>query len=558
MRIISLVLLSTAAFGQTYTASTFAGVLQAENLPGTSVSLNQIGGVAVDAAGNVFLSLPRYAAVMRLDAKTGILTRFAGRVSNGFSGDNGPAVNAQLYGPNGLALDPAGNLYIADTGNRRIRKVSNGIITTVAGNGDNGPAGDGGPATSAGSIYLTALAIDAAGNLYISDFYGIRKVTNGAITSVAGAQGYFASIAVDTAGNLYLLDSMPPRILKVSNGVATTIAGNGTYGFSGDNGPATSAQFGGDPDDGGPSGIAVDPSGNVYIADTYNSCIRKVSNGVITSVACGSANPSLPPAISTQLTDPTFIALDSAGALYVSDPSGGTDSKKLLTASLPRLLEMVFPATVATMGRPPTRSSINLRESPLIPPAECTSPTPITTVSASSPTESSPLLPEQDSRVSAATTGPGHQCAVGSASRRRRGSRRQSIYRRRKQQAHSQSLRRHNHNRRRYRRRLRLRRGRGQGRYRLRVRLRAFAPVQGLERKRHNPAGIWLRLDPRLRGKALHGKFRRHPGGLERRPSPLSGAGPAWRSTPLATAISPTGISASSAGSRMEPSPHSQ
>jgi uncharacterized protein (TIGR03437 family) len=329
MRIISLVLLSTAAFGQAYTASTFAGVLQAENLPGTSVSLNQIGGVAVDAAGNVFLSLPRYAAVMRLDAKTGILTRFAGSVSNGFSGDNGPAVNAQLYRPNGLALDPAGNLYIADTGNRRIRKVSNGIITTVAGNGDNGPAGDGGPATSAGSIYLTALAIDAAGNLYISDFYGIRKVTNGAITSVAGAQGYFASIAVDTAGNLYLLDSMPPRILKVSNGVATTIAGNGTYGFSGDNGPATSAQFGGDPDDGGPSGIAVDPSGNVYIADTYNSCIRKVSNGVITSVACGSANPSLPPAISTQLTDPTFIALDSAGALYVSDPSGGDRVRKV-------------------------------------------------------------------------------------------------------------------------------------------------------------------------------------------------------------------------------------
>src|SRR6202162_4229511 len=149
MRLISLVLLATAAFGQTYTASTFAGVWLPENLPGASVSLNQIGGVAVDAAGNVFLSLPPYAGVMRLDATTGILTRVAGNASNGCSGDNGPAVNAQLYGPNGLALDSAGNLYIADTNNRRIRKVSNGIITTVAGNGVYGAARDGGPANSA-------------------------------------------------------------------------------------------------------------------------------------------------------------------------------------------------------------------------------------------------------------------------------------------------------------------------------------------------------------------------------------------------------------------------
>ena len=121
-----------------------AGVWLPENLPGTSVSLNQIGGVAVDAAGNVFLSLPQYSAVMRLDAATGILTRIAGNGTNGFSGDNGPAVNAQLNGPNGLALDPAGNLYIADSNNNRIRKVTNGTIATIAGNGGYGPSGDGG------------------------------------------------------------------------------------------------------------------------------------------------------------------------------------------------------------------------------------------------------------------------------------------------------------------------------------------------------------------------------------------------------------------------------
>src|SRR5580704_10427130 len=179
LRLVAVVLLAAAAFGQTYNVSTFAGVWLPENLPGDSVSLNQIGGVAVDAAGNVFLSLPQYSAVMRLDATTGILTRVAGNATNGFSGDNGPAVNAQLYGPNGLALDPAGNLYIADINNRRIRKVANGIITTVAGNGLDGAAGDGGPASSAELSDPYALAIDAAGNLYIGDDSGvIRKVTN--------------------------------------------------------------------------------------------------------------------------------------------------------------------------------------------------------------------------------------------------------------------------------------------------------------------------------------------------------------------------------------------
>lgn len=340
MHLVSLFVLATAGFGQTYNASTFAGVWLPENLPGASVSLNQIGGVAVDAASNVFLSLPQYAAVMRLDATTGILTRVAGNASNGFSGDNGPAVNAQLYVPNGLALDPAGNLYIADFGNKRIRKVSNGIITTVAGNGVDGAAGDGGPATSAELHYPYSIAIDSAGNLYIDDDSGaIRKVTNGVIASVAGAQGYFAGIAVDIAGNLYLLDALAPRVLKVSNGVATTIAGNGTYGYSGDNGPATAAQFGGDPDEGvEPSGIAVDSTGNVYITDTYNGCIRKVSNGVITTVAGGST--------ATQLTDPTFIAVDSAGALYLSDPSNSTG----VTGDRLRIVAYGIVTTVAGNG----------------------------------------------------------------------------------------------------------------------------------------------------------------------------------------------------------------
>ena len=352
-------LLATAAFGQTYTASTFAGIWLPENLPGASVSLNQIGGVAVDAAGNVFLSLPQYAAVMRLDATTGILTRFAGNASNGFSGDNGPAVNAQLYGPNGLALDSAGNLYIADSNNKRIRKVSNGIITTVAGNGGSVAAGDGGPATSAELPYPYALAIDAAGNLYIGDDSGvIRKVTNGVIASVPGAQGYFLPKHRSRLRGqpLPCVDTETPRVLKVSNGVATTFAGTGTPGFSGDNGPATGAQFGGYPDDGagdgsGPIGIAVDSAGNVYICDTFNSRVRKISNGVITTVAGGCT--------AHQQAYTTIITVDAAGIFFISDPSERDRLTKLPTAPSQRLPEMATIASAETMGRPPDqRNSI--------------------------------------------------------------------------------------------------------------------------------------------------------------------------------------------------------
>ena len=317
MRLALLVLLATSACSQTYNASTLAGVFVPENLPGPSVSLNQIGGVAVDVAGNVFLSLPQLAVVMRLDAATGILTRFAGNASNGFSGDNGPAANAQLYGPNGIALDSTGSLYIADSGNNRVRKVSNGVITTVAGNGVNGAAGDSVPATSTPLYYPHGVALDIAGNVYISDNSGvIHQVSRGVMTNVVGAQGYFAGLAVDAVGNLYLVDAVTPRVLEVSNGAATTIAGNGSYGYSGDNGPATAAQFGGDSDDGGPNGIAVDSAGNVYIADTANGRIREVSKGIISTVAGGSTG--------SQLNFPVWLAVDSAGSLYSSDASNQT------------------------------------------------------------------------------------------------------------------------------------------------------------------------------------------------------------------------------------------
>jgi uncharacterized protein (TIGR03437 family) len=307
-------------------------------MAGTSASLDQrwygtsVSGLAIDTAGNLFFANGN--AVLRLDATTGVLTAVAGNAASGFSGDNGPATSAQLGAPSGVAVDSAGNLYIADDGNSRVRKVSNGVIATVAGNGTAGFSGDNGPAASAELGFVSDVAVDPAGNLYIADpnNYRIRKVSNGVITTVAG--GGFSlgdngpatsaaltepvGVAVDTAGNLYIADSGAQRIRKVSNGVITTLAGGGTS--LGDNGPATSAKLN------NPCGVTVDSAGNVYIADTWNNRIRKVSNGVITTVAGnGTAGFSGDngPATSAQLDDPGGIAVGSTGNLYIADTSNG-------------------------------------------------------------------------------------------------------------------------------------------------------------------------------------------------------------------------------------------
>jgi hypothetical protein len=161
-----------SALGQTYTISTFAGGGLPVNVPSTSASPGNISGVAADAAGNVFVALSEYSMIVELDAATGVVTQVAGSGTAGFSGDNGPATSARLnffdYSI-GITLDSAGNLYIADILNDRIRKVSNGVITTVAGNGNPGLSGDNGPAVTAQVYYPGAVAIDSLGNLYIVD-----------------------------------------------------------------------------------------------------------------------------------------------------------------------------------------------------------------------------------------------------------------------------------------------------------------------------------------------------------------------------------------------------
>jgi trimeric autotransporter adhesin len=338
-----LVILAAAclAFGQTYTINTIAGGGLPVNIPGTSAYLGQAalgGSVAVDASGDAFITLQDYNVVVRWASSTQALTLVAGNGTVGFSGDSGPATSAQLNGPSSVAVDSAGNLYISDANNNRVRKVSNGVITTVAGNGAPGFSGDNGPATSAELEVPYGVAVDSVGNLYIADTnnYRIRKVSNGGITTVAGngtlgfsgdggpatnaELGQPWGIAVDSAGSLYIADANNLRIRKVSGGVITTIVGNGTLGFSGDGGPATSAELD------APWGVALDSTGNLYIADWMSNSVRKVSNGVINTVAGNGAlgfSGDNGPATSAEFHHPRGVAVDSAGNLYIADGSNG-------------------------------------------------------------------------------------------------------------------------------------------------------------------------------------------------------------------------------------------
>jgi uncharacterized repeat protein (TIGR01451 family) len=250
------------------------------------------------AAAGVLLAVALVSA--SASAMPGDISTYAGNGTAGFSGNGGPATSASLYYPDGVALDSSGNLYIADTWNNRVRKVStSGTISTVAGNGTAGFSGDGGPATSASLRYPDGIALDSSGNLYIADTSNmrVRKVsTSGTISTVAGndtepgfsgdggpatsaSLSYPRGVALDFSGNLHIADTDNERVRKVStSGTISTVAGSGTAGFSGDGGPAASASLN------DPYGVALDSSGNLYIADTYNHRIRKVDAGVAKAI----------------------------------------------------------------------------------------------------------------------------------------------------------------------------------------------------------------------------------------------------------------------------------
>jgi len=322
-------IITTVAGGGNRTTGTDGG-------PATDASLNP-SAVTVDSAGNLFVAENGNNRILKVDA-AGIITTVAGNGAAFFSGDGGPATAANLNAPSAIAVDSAGNLFIADNGNNRIRRVdSSGIITTVAGDGTKGFDGDGGPATAASFFNITGIALDTSGNIFVvdSDKNRIRKINNsGTITTVAGdgnfgtigADGIATSVSlsgpqsifVDGAGNILFSES--GRIRKVDTfGNITTVAGGGSgpYGASGDGMLAIDIKLS------STGGVAVDPSGNIYLSDS--GLIRKVdTSGIIATVAGGgslSANGDGGDAFQAVLDYPSMLALDRTGNLYISEPN---------------------------------------------------------------------------------------------------------------------------------------------------------------------------------------------------------------------------------------------
>ena len=317
-----------------------------DGIPATSAELSLPIAVAVDSNNNVYIADEENYRVRKLDVSTGLISTFAGNGAYGFAGDGGPATSAQLSSPEGVAFDSLGNLYIADGGNYCVRKVNTaGVITTVAGQGGSyGFSGDGGPATSAQMGYLTGVAVDAQGNIYIADYenYVIRRVDGitGVITTYAGIPSssgytgdggpaasarlgtYLDGVGVDPQGNVYAVDAGNDVIRKItaSTGIITTWAGTNVWGFTGDGGPATSAQF----DYVG--SISFDLAGNGYLTDEVpNERVRRVdTSGIITTVVgsgtagfCGDGGPPL----SACLSHPEDTVADSLGNFYIADYS---------------------------------------------------------------------------------------------------------------------------------------------------------------------------------------------------------------------------------------------
>jgi uncharacterized protein (TIGR03437 family) len=338
--LVFLLFISAACWAQTYTIATVAPTSTTGAVLGPT-------GLALDSAGNLYVA-DTFGAIRKITPGGSISTVAGSYSASGFGGDGGPATQAMLLSPAGVAVDSSGNIYITDLGNNRVRKINpSGVISTIAGGGTG--SGEGVAATSVALSAPTGIAVDGAGNVYFTEgglnSSRVRKIaTNGTISTVAGngTMGYSgdggqatsaslntpSGVAIDTSGNIFIADGGNQRVRKVTPaGVISTVAGNGTLGYGGDGGPATGAELN------VPTGVAVDGSGNLFITDPGNERIRMLSaSGVISTVA-GNGTLGITgdggAATSAEINSPFGIAVGGAGKVYFSE--GGAGSVRVIT-----------------------------------------------------------------------------------------------------------------------------------------------------------------------------------------------------------------------------------
>jgi sugar lactone lactonase YvrE len=311
--------------------------------PATVATINGPNGLCPDGAGNLYFCDGANNRIRKINA-AGTISTIAGNGTAGFGGDGMPATDAsvEFSNPAALTFDATGNLYIADLNNQRVRKINTaGIITTIAGTGIAGFGGDGGPATAAAFDNPISFSFDSHGNLYIADQlnHRIRMInTFGIVTTVAGtgtpgfsgdggpaiacAFYYPNAVFVDHLDNVWMADNGNQRIRKINTaGIITTVAGDGTAGYTGDGMAATATSIS------WPAKIKVDIVGNLFIADNGNNRIRKVNPAGIISTITGDGTPGFTgdggPATAGEINSPTDVAVDALGNVFIADAGNG-------------------------------------------------------------------------------------------------------------------------------------------------------------------------------------------------------------------------------------------
>lgn len=343
-KLIYLLLLLPLGSGAQEIISTIAGTgvagFSGDGGPATNARVNSPAGIIKDGSGNVIFC-DAFGHSIRKISPAGIITTIAGNGSPGYSGDGGPATAATVSGPAGIAIDTAGNILVAEYGNHVIRKINtSGIISTIAGNGTPGFSGDGGPATAATFNGSEGICVDNAGNIYIGDGHNqrIRKInTSGIITTIAGTgvSGYNGDgipaasaqlsdpwgVIADTLGNIYIADQDNNRIRKIdASGIISTIAGTGVAGFSGNGGPATTATLR------GPCGLYIRKSDySIFIADRYNYFVRQINPSGVINAYAGTGVPGFNgdgiAATASKINFAPSIYIDNEDKVYIPDYS---------------------------------------------------------------------------------------------------------------------------------------------------------------------------------------------------------------------------------------------